>query len=117
MGVITEIDKGAGVVRVFIDDKEVLYDFDNVGFELEHAYAVTIHKSQGNEFSAVIIPAFRIPPQLKYRNLLYTGITRAKELLILAGQRNEIMRMVENWTERQGDLPVFRNFLGGILHG
>lgn len=96
MGVITEIDKGAGAVRVRIDDRDVVYDFDKVGSELEHAYAVTVHKSQGNEFSAVIIPLYRCVPQLCYRNLLYTGVTRAKKLLILIGQRSVIEKMVEN---------------------
>lgn len=96
MGVVTEIDKGAGCVRVKIDDREALYDFEKAGSELEHAYAVTVHKSQGNEFSAVIMPLFRSSPQLCYRNLLYTGITRAKNLLILAGRKSEIAAMVEN---------------------
>lgn len=96
MGVITEIDKAAGCVRVRVDDRDVVYDFDKAGSELEHAYAVTVHKSQGNEFSAVIIPLYHSPKQLCYRNLLYTGVTRAKKLLIVAGQRSVLEEMVEN---------------------
>lgn len=96
MGVITEIDKPGGAIRVEIDDKEVLYDFDHAANELEPAYAVTVHKSQGNEFTAVIIPVLNPPSQLCYRNLLYTGVTRAKQLLILAGRKSTIAAMIEN---------------------
>ncbi len=96
MGVITEIDKPGGAMHVRIDDKDVLYDFERAGNELEAAYAVTVHKSQGNEFTAVIIPVLRPPAQLCYRNLLYTGVTRAKKLLILVGQQGVIEAMIEN---------------------
>ena len=96
MGVITEIDKPGGVLHVHIDDKDVLYDFERAGDELEPAYAVTVHKSQGNEFTAVVIPVLRPPAQLCYRNLLYTGVTRAKQLLILAGQQGVVEDMIEN---------------------
>ncbi len=96
MGVITEIDKPGGAIHVRIDDKDVLYDFERAGNELEPAYAVTVHKSQGNEFTAVVIPVLRPPAQLCYRNLLYTGVTRAKQLLILVGQQGVIGAMIEN---------------------
>lgn len=96
MGVITDIDKPGGVLRVQIDDKEVLYDFDHASRELELAYAVTVHKSQGNEFTAVVIPVLKTPVQLCYRNLLYTAVTRAKKLLILVGRREVISSMIEN---------------------
>lgn len=96
MGIVTDVDKAAGCMRVQIDDREVLYDFDHAAAELELAYAVTVHKSQGNEFTAVIMPAFPGTPQLSYRNLLYTGITRAKKLLILVGRRSAIADMVAN---------------------
>ncbi len=96
MGVITRIDKPGGALCVRIDDKDVLYDFERAGSELEPAYAVTVHKSQGNEFNAVVIPVLRTPFQLCYRNLLYTGVTRAKQLLILAGSQSTISAMIEN---------------------
>ena len=96
MGVIKEIDRAAGVIRVVMDERLVTYDTDKAGSELEHAYAVTVHKSQGNEFPAVIIPLYRCTPKLCYRNLLYTGVTRAKKLLILIGQRDVVRKMVEN---------------------
>ena len=96
MGVVTEIDRPGGVLRVQIDDKEVLYDFEHASNELEPAYAVTVHKSQGSEFTAVVIPVLKPPMQLCYRNLLYTAVTRAKKLLILVGTRGTIEAMVEN---------------------
>ena len=96
MGVITEIDKPGGAIHVRIDDKDVVYDFERASNELEPAYAVTVHKSQGNEFPAVVIPVLDPPRQLCYRNLLYTGVTRAKQLLILVGRRGVIDAMVEN---------------------
>ena len=96
MGIIIDVDKDAGCLRVEIDDKEVLYDFEHAAAELELAYAVTVHKSQGNEFTAVVMPMFPGAPQLSYRNLLYTGITRAKKLLILVGKRSVVADMVAN---------------------
>lgn len=96
MGIVLDVDKAAGCMRVQVDDREVLYDFDHAAAELELAYAVTVHKSQGNEFTAVIIPVFPGIPQLSYRNLLYTGITRAKKLLILVGRSSAVADMVAN---------------------
>lgn len=96
MGIVTDVDKAAGCMRVQVDDREVLYDFEHAAGELELAYAVTVHKSQGNEFTAVIMPVYPGVPQLSYRNLLYTGITRAKKLLILVGKSSAIADMVEN---------------------
>ena len=64
--------------------------------ELEPAYAVTVHKSQGSEFPAVIMPEADVPARLCYRNLLYTGVTRARRLCILAGTRRTEQAMVDN---------------------
>lgn len=96
MGVIQRIDKPGGAIEVKIDDKLVIYDFDKAEYELEPSYAVTVHKSQGNEFTAVIIPVMKVPNQLCYRNLFYTAVTRAKKLLILVGEAGMVRRMVEN---------------------
>ncbi len=96
MGVISEIDKAAGIIRVKIDDKEAVYEFEKAWLDLELSYAVTIHKSQGNEFDAVIIPTYKGTSKLKYRNLLYTAITRAKQILIIIGQKECVIQMVEN---------------------
>lgn len=64
--------------------------------ELELAYAVTVHKSQGSEFKAVILPIISVIPQLKYRNLLYTAVTRAKEKLVIVGSSAEVLEMAQN---------------------
>ena len=109
MGIIIDVDKDAGCLRVEIDDKEVLYDFEHAAAELELAYAVTVHKSQGNEFTAVVMPMFPGAPQLSYRNLLYTGITRAKKLLILVGKRSVVADMVAN-DKRRGGFPDCSTF-------
>ena len=77
--------------------------------DLDFAYAVTVHKSQGNEFDAVIIPMFPGPPQLYYRNLLYTAVTRAKKTLILVGDPRTVEMMVNNnrQTKRYSALKSF----------
>ena len=79
---------------VLVDDRYVLYEIDHALRSLELAYAATVHKSQGNEFPAVIIPVLGTVPQLSYRNLLYTGVTRAKKLCILAGSQPTVKSMV-----------------------
>ncbi len=85
-----------GTTRIEFDDyREAVYLPDNLR-EVELAYAVTIHKSQGNEFDAVIIPLLHVTEQLGYRNLLYTGVTRAKKLLILLGSEEQVYRMTRN---------------------
>ncbi len=98
IGIIKKIDKLDATLAVWFDDKEAVYSFENLG-ELEHAYAMTVHKSQGNEFDAVIIPVMGIVPQLCYRNLLYTAVTRAKKLMVMVGSENQIEDMVNNNTK------------------
>ena len=86
MGVLCGVDRRASVLTVLMDDDRlVLYELDAAS-ELELAYAMTVHKSQGNEFTAVVMPMFPGPPQLYYRNLLYTAITRKKTLLVMVGR-------------------------------
>ena len=80
---------------IFDEDKEVVYPIASA-IELELAYAVTVHKSQGSEYDAVVMPIVDAPPQLMYRNLLYTAITRAKKLLIIVGNSTKLEKMVEN---------------------
>ncbi len=84
---------------VFDDNKEVEYSFDELE-ELELAYAVTIHKSQGSEFDYVILPLFTGYPKLFTRNLLYTAMTRAKKMLIIIGSRRIVNFMVDNIDEK-----------------
>ncbi len=95
IGVIERIDKAAKAACVRFEDKTVFYDEEAL-LNLELAYAATVHKSQGNEFNAVIMPMYYGPPMLYYRNLLYTAVTRAKKLLILVGQVPVLKTMVDN---------------------
>lgn len=80
---------------IFDDDKIVKYEA-NILEELEHAYAITIHKSQGSEFPVVVMIITNGPPMLYTRNLLYTGVTRAKEFLIILGKEMLLSRMIDN---------------------
>jgi len=84
VGFITDIDIRGGILKVRFDDKEATYFSEDLS-QLELAYAVTVHKSQGSEYDYVILPLFEIPTKLKYRNLLYTAVTRAKKMLIAVG--------------------------------
>lgn len=95
VGYILSIDIKGGIVNIKFDDKTVTYFIENIG-ELELAYAVTVHKSQGSEFDCVIIPLFDTPSQLLYRNLLYTAVTRAKKLLIIVGSETLYNKMAIN---------------------
>ncbi|PJI09175.1 MULTISPECIES: SF1B family DNA helicase RecD2 [Clostridium] len=95
IGFISDIDEDNNVVVVFDNEKEVVYERINLD-ELELAYAITIHKSQGSEFPVVIIPLTMGPPLLMNRNLLYTGITRAKQLVVLVGFPKAIKFMIDN---------------------
>lgn len=115
MGIIVEIDKPAAILRVLVDDKFVTYDFEHAASELELAYAITVHKSQGNEFPAVIIPVLDTVNNLTYRNLLYTAVTRAKELVILVGKYETIQKMIENnrRTNRYTGLLYFLKEISG----
>ncbi len=95
VGYITAIDLRAGEVKVRFDDRVATYYTEGLG-ELELAYAVTVHKSQGSEFDCVVIPLFDVPTKLCYRNLLYTAVTRAKKMLVLVGSHDVFFAMAEN---------------------
>ena len=95
IGVICEIDQSEQYMEILFDDRRVLYDFSLLE-DLEHAYAVTVHKSQGSEYPIVIIPMYSCPPMLMTRNLLYTAVTRAQEMVVLVGREDYVKRMVEN---------------------
>ncbi|MCD8248294.1 MAG: AAA family ATPase, partial [Lachnospiraceae bacterium] len=100
MGVITWIDSLAETVEVLFDEyRTVSYRFDDLG-ELELAYAVTIHKSQGSEYPAVVIPLLTGPRMLMNRNLLYTAVTRARSCVTLVGSRETFAMMIENTNEQ-----------------
>ena len=96
MGFIESIDlEGKKLAIIFDDERRVIYDFMYLD-ELDLAYAITIHKSQGSEFPVVIIPAYMGAPLLMNRNLLYTGITRAKEMVVVVGIPKALKYMVDN---------------------
>ena len=96
VGYVEDINEdNENVVVIFDDDKRVEYEGVNLD-ELMLAYAITIHKSQGSEFEVVIMPMFMGPPLLMNRNLLYTGITRAKNMVVLVGERKAISFMKDN---------------------
>lgn len=95
VGVIREIDPGAETMTLVFDDREAVYDFTQLN-ELEPAYAMTVHKSQGSEYRAVILTAWNGSPYLLNRSILYTAITRARELLIVVGREETVAAMVNN---------------------
>lgn len=99
-GRILEINDSAQTVKVEFDDKRIVeYPF-NLLDELEMAYAITIHKSQGSEYPAVIIPLLDVPEIMRYRNLLYTGITRGKKCVVLMGSSEIVREMIDNSSGR-----------------
>ncbi len=96
-GIITRIDESAELLTVCYDgDRYVEYDFTMLE-ELELAYALTIHKAQGSEYKAVILPVHSGPQMLLSRNLLYTAVTRAKSMCVLVGTRQMVCRMIDNY--------------------
>ena len=101
IGIIRSINTySERVTVVFDDEKEVEYPFANLD-ELELAYAVTIHKSQGSEYPAVVLPLLSGPMVLCNRNLLYTAVTRAQKCVAIVGRENMISQMIDNETEQK----------------
>lgn len=95
VGFIIDIDSRAQKMTIQFDDKIVVYDFLLLD-EIELAYAITVHKSQGSEFDAVVMPMFETHRLLMTRNLFYTAITRAKSLVVLVGQEGVMAQYVNN---------------------
>ncbi len=95
VGTVLSIDPGMETVAVLFDDRIAEYDFSQLG-ELELAYAMTVHKSQGSEYRAVVLAAWNSSPYLLSRSILYTAVTRARELLIIAGREETVGIMVQN---------------------
>ena len=100
VGKILTVDPQMETVTVLFDDRLVDYDFAQLG-ELEPAYAMTVHKSQGSEYRAVILSVWSGSPYLLSRSVLYTAITRARELLILVGREDTVAAMTENATKNR----------------
>ena len=95
VGIIQSIDMNLEIVTILFDDRIAEYDFTQL-IELEPAYAMTVHKSQGSEYRAVVLSAWNASPYLLSRSILYTAITRARELLIVVGREDTIAQMVAN---------------------
>ena len=95
IGIIRSVDRFSQNVTIDFEGRMAIYTSDMLR-KLEHAYAITIHKSQGSEYDAVIIPITGYTKNLLYRNLLYTGVPRAKKMIILIGTRELVKAMVDN---------------------
>ena len=96
IGKIVKIDFINKQIKILFDDeKEAWYAFSDMD-QIEHAYAITVHKAQGSEFDVVIVVVTQSSAMLLTRNLLYTGLTRAKKLLILIGNDNVVKFMIQN---------------------
>lgn len=96
IGIITKIDTNEESLEVQFDDgKIVKYKKEDIK-DLDLSYAITVHKSQGSEFKCVIIPMMQVAPMLLTRNLFYTGVTRAKNLVVLLGDKRYVKKMVDN---------------------
>lgn len=110
---LDEIESGSGVfngefgtiLKIYENEKQIKIKFDDEKIawytfadleQIEHAYAITVHKSQGSEFDVVLMPISQSSPMLLTRNLLYTGMTRAKKLLIILGNKNIVEYMINN---------------------
>lgn len=117
-GIIQRIDNEEQRITVLFEDEKVVeYDFGILD-ELEPAFAITIHKSQGSEFPAVVLPVFPGPQVLMTRNLLYTAVTRARELVILVGSERTLYEMINNSSKtirHSGLNEKLKTYIGGLL--
>lgn len=95
IGIIESIEVAEREMTVLFDDRRVVYDFSLLE-DLEHAYAITVHKSQGSEYPMVVMPMCTASQMLHTRNLFYTAVTRAQSMVILVGREDIIKEMVEN---------------------
>ncbi len=114
IGTIFSIDTKAERIVVDFSGKLVTYPFEDI-HEIEHAFAVTVHKSQGSEYPVVILPVLNPPPMLATRNLLYTAVTRAKNMVILVGNQHSVRKMLDNCQKeiRYTDMrDMYRVFMG-----
>ena len=101
IGVVEDVNDYSRTIRVLFDEQKVVYYSQALLTELELAYAITIHKSQGSEYNAVLIPLLQGPRLLMNRNLLYTAITRAKKCVIILGDSQVVAGMIANESEKK----------------
>ena len=111
IGRVVSIDEEGQEVVVSIDDREIIYDYSELN-ELVHAYAVSIHKSQGSEYKAVVIPILTQHYILLQRNLLYTGVTRGKKLVVIIGTKKAMAIAVKN-NKTQKRYTLLNERMGG----
>ena len=95
VGIIQKVDNQMEILTVLFDDREADYDFTQLN-ELELAYAMTVHKSQGSEYRAVVLSAWSASSYLLSRSILYPAITRARELRVITGREETISTMTQN---------------------
>lgn len=114
IGYLRSVNRQTQEVVADFEGRRAVYPFDQLD-QLELAYAITVHKSQGSEFQAVILPLLGGFPKLYYRNLLYTAVTRARRLLILVGSQKVIFQMVEN-NRRMNRYTCLRDMLEAQKH-
>ena len=115
IGIIKEIDNEelTCVISFFPDSREVFYQKDDI-VELDLAYAITIHKSQGSEFEAVIIPVLTQHFKMLFRNLIYTGLTRARKLAVFVGTRKALAMAVQNQDTSQRQTALKELIMSGV---
>lgn len=117
IGIIKSINQYTEQVTILFDDeRQVKYEYNQLE-EIEHAYAITIHKSQGSEYPVVILPLLSGPSMLLNRNLLYTAVTRAKEYVIILGNDETVQLMIKNEreTKRFSSLGIRINEIAGTI--
>jgi exodeoxyribonuclease V alpha subunit len=98
IGFVYEIDNEEKLMKINYDGKIASYDLSALD-EIDHAYAITVHKSQGSEYPIIIIPVVKCAPILLTRNLIYTAITRAESMVLLIGDSEVLETMVNNNTQ------------------
>ncbi|MEN8135828.1 MAG: ATP-dependent RecD-like DNA helicase [Thermodesulfobacteriota bacterium] len=116
MGFVTDIDGDAQVVTVTVDGRPISYESAEIN-ELQLAYAVTVHKSQGSEFPCVILPIHTVHYPLLQRNLLYTGITRGRKLVVVVGSPKALTIAIANNRVRQRNSGLQERLLAGVTDG
>ena len=116
VGYIQFINHSFKTVTVIMDEKCVVYDFKNLD-ELDLAYAITVHKSQGSEFKIVIIPMYDGPYMLINRNLLYTAVTRARSVAVLVGSESVMRKMIDNNKETRRYSGLCEKLIGESKNG
>lgn len=112
IGEIRSVDVKNRCMDIAFDERHVRYEFSQLE-DLEHAYAITVHKSQGSEYPIVIIPMYSAPPMLLTRNLLYTAVTRAQKMVILVGRRDVVDTMIANNRQTLRYTGLERRLAGG----